>query len=82
MYLSLSCSIYTAHNFVEEKKRSQIPTDLMRWPLNPLEHVNDTACIVTSPAGPAGCRNFYFLHLISLRISSVYSNLVEPKFCM
>ena len=60
MYFSLSCSIYTTRNFAEEKERSPNPTDLKRWSLNPIEHANDTACVVTSPAGPAGCRNFTF----------------------
>ena len=53
-------------NLVEEKQRGLIPPGLQSWPLQPIEYLTNTASVAPPPAGPAGCRPLYLLHLLNL----------------
>ena len=72
-------------NLVEEKQRGLIPPGLQSWPLQLIEHFSNTTSVAPPPAGPAGCRPLYFLHLlnlsftIGLQMGAAYSNLGRTK---
>ena len=72
-------------NLVEEKQGGLIPTGLQSWPLQFIEHLANTTCVVPPPAGPAGCRPLYLLHLLNLsftcglQIGDVHSSLGRTK---
>ena len=51
---------------VEEKQRGLIPPGLQSWPLQLIEHFSHTTSVAPPPAGPAGCRPLYLLHLLDL----------------
>ena len=53
-------------NLVEEKQRGLMPPGLQSWPLQLIEHFSNTTSVVPPPAGPAGCRPLYLLHLLNL----------------
>ena len=53
-------------NLVEEKQRGLIPPGLQSWPLQHIEHLANTTSVAPPPAGPAGCRPLYLLHLLNL----------------
>ena len=53
-------------NLVEEKQRGLIPPGLQSWPLKLIEHFSNTTSVAPPPAGPAGCRPLYLLHLLNL----------------
>ena len=53
-------------NLVEEKQRGLIPPGLQTWPLQLIQHLANTTCVAPPPAGPAGCRPLYLLHLLNL----------------
>ena len=53
-------------NLVEEKQRGLIPPGLQSWPLQLIEHFSNTTSVAPPPAGPAGCRPLYLLHLLNL----------------
>ena len=42
------------------------PPGLQSWPLQLIEHLANTTSIAPPPAGPAGCRPLYLLHLLNL----------------
>ena len=72
-------------NLVEEKQRGLIPPGLQSWPLQLIEHLTNTISVVPPPAGPAGCRPLYLLHLLNLSFtiwapnSLAYSSLARTK---
>ena len=53
-------------NLVEEMQRGLIPLGLKSWPLQFMEHIANTTSVAPPPAGPAGCRPLYLLHLLNL----------------
>ena len=53
-------------NFVEEKQRGLVPLGLQSWLLQLSEHLTNTTSVAPPPAGPAGCRPLYLLHLLNL----------------
>ena len=53
-------------NLVEEKQRGLIPPGLQSWPLQLIEHLANTTSVAPPPAGLAGCRPLYLLHLLNL----------------
>ena len=57
-------------NLVEEKQRGLIPPGLQSWPLQLIEHLANTASVAPPPAGPAGCRPLYLLHLLNLSFAT------------
>ena len=67
-------------NLVAEKQRGLIPPGLQSWPLQLIEHLNNTTSVVPPPAGPVGCRPLYLLHLLylvlqyGLQIGAAYSS--------
>ena len=50
-------------NLVEEKS----------LPLQLIEHLTNTTSVAPPPAGPAGCRPLYFLHLLNLSFTNMGS---------
>ena len=72
-------------NLVEEKQRGLIPPGLKSWPLQLTEHFSNTTSVAPPPAGPAGCRPLYLLHLLNLSFTirapngGAYSNLGRTK---
>ena len=70
---------------VEEKQRGLIPLGLQSWPLQLIEHLANTTSVAPPPAGPAGCRPLYLLHLLNLvlqyglQIGAAYSSLGRTK---
>ena len=66
-------------NLVEEKQRGLIPPGLQSWPLQLIEHLANTTSVAPPPAGPAGCRPLYLLHLYGLQISAAYSSKGHTK---
>ena len=56
-------------NLVEEKQRGLIPPGLQRWPLQLIKHFSNTTSVAPPPAGPAGCRPLYLLHLLNLSLT-------------
>ena len=52
-------------NLMEEKQRGLIPPGLQSWPLQLIEHFSNTTSVAPPPAGPAGCRPLYLLHLLT-----------------
>ena len=53
-------------NLVEEKQRGLIPPGVQSWPLQLIEHFSNTTSAAPPPAGPAGCRPLYLLHVLNL----------------
>ena len=53
-------------NLVEEKQRGLIPLGLKSWQLQLIEHLTNTTSVEPPPAGLAGCRPLYILHLLNL----------------
>ena len=67
-------------NLVEEKQRGLIPSGLQSWPLQLIEHFSNTTSVAPPPAGPAGCRPLYLLHLLNLSfMGAAYSSLGRTK---
>ena len=72
-------------NLVEKKQRGLIPPGLQSWPLQLIEHFSNTTSVAQPPAGPAGCRLLYLLHLLNLSFTiraptgAAYSNLGRTK---
>ena len=70
---------------VEDKQRGLIPPGLQSWQLQLIEHFSNTTSVVPPPAGPAGCRPLYLLHLLNLSFTlrapngAAYSNLGRTK---
>ena len=57
-------------NLVEEKQRGLIPLGLQSWPLQLIEHFSNTTSVAPPPAGPAGCRPLYLIHLLNLSFTT------------
>ena len=52
-------------NLVEETQRELIPPGLQSWQLQIIEHLTNATSFVPPPAGPAGSRPLYLLHLLN-----------------
>ena len=69
-------------NLVKEKQRGLIHPGLQSWPLQLIEHLTNTTSVVPSPAGPAGCRPLYPLHLLCLSFTIwAPKRCCIPQFC-